>query len=207
MADTLQSLAILGATGSIGDSTLAIIRQHPTRYRIHALTGFSRVDKLLALAMEFHPVKICTSPDNYAQLPKVTDAGLDTIILSGDEGLIEIASDEAVDTVVAAIVGAAGLSFTLAAAGAGKRILLANKESLVMAGDLVHQNCQNTVQTILPIDSEHNAIYQCLPAAIQADNTAIHHTSMVSKTVANSFWWQLWISQSNKCKMPVSKKR
>ena len=89
MADTLQSLAILGATGSIGDSTLAIIRQHPNRYRIHALTGFSRVDKLLALAMEFHPVKICTSPDNYAQLSqKVTDAGLDTIILSGDEGLM-----------------------------------------------------------------------------------------------------------------------
>ena len=189
MADTLQSLAILGATGSIGDSTLAIIRQHPNRYRIHALTGFSRVDKLLALAMEFHPVKICTSPDNYAQLSqKVTDAGLDTIILSGDEGLIEIASDEAVDTVVAAIVGAAGLSSTLAAAGAGKRILLANKESLVMAGDLVIKTAKKHGATILPIDSEHNAIYQCLPAAIQADNTAIHHTSYGIK--------KLWLTAS-----------
>lgn len=189
MNSTPQSLAVLGATGSIGDSTLQIIRQHPDRYRIHALTGFGRVDKLLDLALEFHPAKICTSPDNHALLSqKVAEAGLDTIVLSGDDGLIEIASDDAMDTVVAAIVGAAGLSSTLAAARTGKRILLANKESLVMAGDLVMKTAKKHGATILPIDSEHNAIYQCLPAAIQDDNTAIHEPMYGIK--------QLWLTAS-----------
>ncbi|WP_049236351.1 1-deoxy-D-xylulose-5-phosphate reductoisomerase [Moraxella canis] len=189
MNSTPQSLAVLGATGSIGDSTLQIIRQHPDRYRIHALTGFGRADKLLDLSLEFHPAKICTSLDNHALLSqKVAEAGLDTIVLSGDDGLIEIASDDAVDTVVAAIVGAAGLSSTLAAARTGKRILLANKESLVMAGDLVMKTAKKHGATILPIDSEHNAIYQCLPAAIQADNTAIHEPMYGIK--------QLWLTAS-----------
>ncbi|MFB6349028.1 1-deoxy-D-xylulose-5-phosphate reductoisomerase [Moraxella sp. ZJ142] len=170
-----QSIAVLGATGSIGDSTLALVRQHADRYRIYALTGFGRVDKLFALAQEFLPQKICTSDDNHAILSqKIQAAGLAIEVLSGDDGLVQIASDPNVDTVVAAIVGAAGLSSTLAAARASKRILLANKESLVMAGELVMRTARQHGATILPIDSEHNAIYQCLPKAVQADNTAIH---------------------------------
>ncbi len=172
---TVQRLAILGATGSIGDSTLALVRQHPDRYRIHALSGYGRVDKLFELACEFHPVRVCTSLDNQQILQdKLHSANLDIEVLAGDDGLIALASDPAVDTVVAAIVGAAGLSSTLAAAKAGKRILLANKESLVMAGELVMNTARQHGAVILPIDSEHNAIFQCLPQSVQADNTAIH---------------------------------
>ena len=117
---------------------------------------------------------------------------MDTIILSGDEGLIEIASDEAVDTVVAAIVGAAGLSSTLAAAGAGKRILLANKESLVMAGDLVIKTAKNTVQPFYQlIQNTMPFTSACLPPFKQIIPPFTIHP-MVSKTVANSFWWQLF---------------
>lgn len=186
---TPQNIAVLGATGSIGDSTLAIIRQHAERYRVYALSGFGRVDKLFELACEFRPVKVCTSADNHAILQdKLAKQGLNIEVLSGDDGLMQIASDAQVDTVVAAIVGAAGLSSTLAAARAGKRILLANKESLVMAGKLVMNAARQHGAVILPIDSEHNAIYQCLPQAVQADNTAIHHAKHGIK--------QLWLTAS-----------
>lgn len=170
-----QNLAILGATGSIGDSTLAIVRAHPERFCVYALSGFGQLDKLFALCQEFRPAKVCTSPENHTKLAeKLRAADLQTAVVSGDAGLIELAKDEKVDTVVAAIVGAAGLSSTVAAARAGKRILLANKESLVMAGSLVMGLARRFGAQILPIDSEHNAIFQCLPSPVQADNTAIH---------------------------------
>lgn len=189
MTTHVQSLAVLGATGSIGDSTLSLVRAHPERYRVYALSGYGRVDKLLALAQEFHPAVICTAPEHHADLSaQIQAAKLDTRVLCGDLGLIQIASDPQVDTVVAAIVGAAGLSSTLAAAKAGKRILLANKESLVMAGQLVMQLAKQHGATILPIDSEHNAIFQCLPTAIQCDRHAIHEQAYGIK--------QLWLTAS-----------
>ncbi|WP_435939345.1 1-deoxy-D-xylulose-5-phosphate reductoisomerase [Moraxella bovoculi] len=175
MNTTRENLAVLGATGSIGDSTLELARLHRDRYRVYALSGFSQIDKLLSLCQELQPEFVCVAAeyvDEFQQ--KLNQYDLTTTVLSGDEGLIRIASEEAVDTVVAAIVGAAGLSSTLAAARSGKRILLANKESLVMAGHLVMTAARESGAVILPIDSEHNAIYQCLPAVIQMDNRAIH---------------------------------
>lgn len=175
MNTTRENLAVLGATGSIGDSTLELARLHRDRYRVYALSGFSQIDKLLSLCHELQPEFVCVAAeyvDEFQQ--KLNQYDLTTTVLSGDEGLIRIASEEAVDTVVAAIVGAAGLSSTLAAAHSGKRILLANKESLVMAGHLVMTAARESGAVILPIDSEHNAIYQCLPAVIQMDNRAIH---------------------------------
>lgn len=175
MNTTRENLAVLGATGSIGDSTLELARLHRDRYRVYALSGFSQIDKLLALCQELQPEFVCVAAEYVDEFhQKLNQYDLTTTVLSGDEGLIRIASEEAVDTVVAAIVGAAGLSSTLAAAHSGKRILLANKESLVMAGHLVMTAARESGAVILPIDSEHNAIYQCLPAVIQMDNRAIH---------------------------------
>ncbi len=184
-----QHLAILGATGSIGDSTLDLLRLHPTKYRAYALSGYGQVDKLFDLCVEFQPVFVCTSVANHEQLAnRLAAVNLKTQVLSGDAGLIQIASDAQVDTVVAAIVGAAGLLSTIAAVRAGKRILLANKESLVMAGELVMKLAKKSGATILPIDSEHNAIYQCLPAAVQTDNSAVHDDSHGIR--------QLWLTAS-----------
>lgn len=175
MNTTRENLAVLGATGSIGDSTLELARLHRDRYRVYALSGFSQIDKLLALCQELQPEFVCVAAEYVDEFhQKLNQYDLTTTVLSGDKGLIRIASEEAVDTVVAAIVGAAGLSSTLAAAHSGKRILLANKESLVMAGHLVMTAARESGAVILPIDSEHNAIYQCLPAVIQMDNRAIH---------------------------------
>lgn len=170
-----QKLAVLGATGSIGDSTLELVRLHRDKYQIYALSGFHQVDKLFLLCQEFEPKLVCVA-SKYAdefQL-KVNQKNLNVTVLSGAEGLVKIASADEVDMVVAAIVGAAGLPSTLVAARAGKRILLANKESLVMAGHLVMAAARDSGAVILPIDSEHNAIYQCLPTVIQKDNRTIH---------------------------------
>lgn len=175
--DKLQNLSVLGATGSIGDSTLELVRLHRDRYRIVALSGFSRIDKLLMLCQEFQPSFVCVAEHNATQFcQKLTELGLKTTVLSGDDGLKKIATLPEVDVVIAAIVGAAGLSSTLAAAQAGKRILLANKESLVMAGHLVMAAARQYGAVILPIDSEHNAIFQCLPKSVQMDNCSIHDT-------------------------------
>lgn len=170
-----QRLAVLGATGSIGDSTLEILRLYPDRYRLVALSGHSRIDKLLLLCQEFRPEFVCVSKDKLAEFrQRLKELGLSPTVLSGDDGLDAIASLPQVDTVVAAIVGAAGLSSTLTAARLGKRILLANKESLVMAGHLVMAAARRSGSVILPIDSEHNAIFQCLPKSVQMDNRCIH---------------------------------
>lgn len=170
-----QRIAILGATGSIGDSTLAILANHPQDYDVYALSGHGRLDKLLALCQQFLPKRVSVpeaSVTDFAQ--RLKDAGLSIDVIGGVAGLIDIATDPQVDTVVAAIVGAAGLPSTLAAARSGKRILLANKEALVMAGAVMTRAVKTHHATLLPIDSEHNAIFQCLPVTIQKDNTQIH---------------------------------
>ncbi|MGP4119288.1 1-deoxy-D-xylulose-5-phosphate reductoisomerase [Psychrobacter aquimaris] len=170
-----QRIAVLGATGSIGDSTLAILAAHPQLYTVYALSGYHRLDKLLALCQQFLPKRVSVptaAVDDFAQ--RLRAAGLDIDVVGGEAGLVDIATDSQTDTVVAAIVGAAGLPSTLAAARAGKRILLANKEALVMAGQVMITAVKTHNATLLPLDSEHNAIFQCLPLAIQQDNTQIH---------------------------------
>lgn len=173
-----QRIAVLGATGSIGDSTLSILAAHPHDYNVYALSGYQRLDKLLALCQQFEPTRVCVpSADVDGFAKRLSDVGLAIDVVGGAEGLVDIATDSQVDTVVAAIVGAAGLPSTLAAARAGKRILLANKEALVMAGQVMIAAVKSHNATLLPIDSEHNAIFQCLPAAIQQNNTQIHEPS------------------------------
>jgi len=161
----MRRVCLLGATGSIGRSTLDVIDRHPDRFTVVALSAHSQVDALLELCRRYRPSQACIAQaDLYPQLRDgLRAAGLDTEALAGPEGLDALAADAGSDTVVAAIVGAAGVSSTLAAARAGKRILLANKESVVLAGHLLMQTVQVHGAQLFPIDSEHNAIFQCLP--------------------------------------------
>ena len=160
-----QQITVLGATGSIGLSTLDVIARHPERYQAFALSGYSRLDELLALCVKHRPqVAVVPHEQAASQLQAgLRAAGLNTEVLVGEEGLCQIASAPEVDAVMAAIVGAAGLRPTLAAVNAGKKILLANKEALVMTGDLFMQAVRRSGSILLPVDSEHNAIFQCLP--------------------------------------------
>jgi 1-deoxy-D-xylulose-5-phosphate reductoisomerase len=163
---TLQNVTILGSTGSIGVSTLDVIRRHPDRYQVFALCAHRQVAKLFAQCQEFRPrFAVLRDAVLAAQLrERCQAAGLDTEIRYGVEALAEMSSLPEVDSVMAAIVGAAGLEPTLAAARAGKKIMLANKEVLVMAGELFMQAVREQGATLLPVDSEHNAIFQSLPA-------------------------------------------
>lgn len=161
----LQQVTVLGATGSIGLSTLDVIARHPERYQVFALSGFSRLAELEAQCMIYRP-RFAVVPQALAagQLQAtLRAAGLATQVLHGPEGLCQVAAHPDVDTVMAAIVGAAGLPPTLAAVEAGKKVLLANKEALVMSGALFMQAVKRSGAVLLPIDSEHNAIFQCLP--------------------------------------------
>ncbi|HYT16109.1 MAG TPA: 1-deoxy-D-xylulose-5-phosphate reductoisomerase [Burkholderiales bacterium] len=161
----MQNIAILGATGSIGASTLDVVARHPDRFRVAALTAHRRVDELVELSRRFRPDYVCVADAaRVAQLrERLAALGVSARILSGDAGLVEVASLPEVDCVMAAIVGAAGLRATLAAARAGKKLLLANKEALVSAGPVFMETVRASRATLLPIDSEHNAIFQCLP--------------------------------------------
>lgn len=160
-----QILTILGATGSIGTSTLDVVARHPDRFRVHALSAHANVEALAQLCYRFRPrVAVISDPSHEAALREAL-TGLDITVLSGESGLCEAAGDAAVDTVMASIVGAAGLAPTMAAIEQGKRVLLANKEALVMSGGLFMEAVQRHGATLLPIDSEHNAIFQCLPYA------------------------------------------
>ncbi len=160
----MQNITIFGATGSIGDSTLDIVRRHPDRFSIYALSAQRRMQKLAEIALEFS-AKVIIVPDVQAvdafRAHWPDDLALPEIRM-GDRGLCETARDPDTDYVVAAIVGIAGLGSAFEAAQAGKRILLANKEALVAAGSLFMQTVQNHDAELLPIDSEHNAIFQCL---------------------------------------------
>ncbi|OGB23510.1 MAG: 1-deoxy-D-xylulose-5-phosphate reductoisomerase [Burkholderiales bacterium RIFCSPLOWO2_02_FULL_57_36] len=165
----MQHITILGATGSIGVSTLDVIARHPDRYAIHGLTAHSRVEELAAQCERFLPKVAVVGSANAAQRLQALLAarGVRTQVEYGAEALCAVASAPECDTVMAAIVGAAGLPPTLAAARAGKKILLANKEALVMSGQLFIDAIASSGATLLPIDSEHNAIFQCLPRPYQ----------------------------------------
>ncbi len=164
-----ESITILGSTGSIGESTLDVIARHSDRYRIFALTANTQIDKLAAQVEIFRPRFAVINDESAAMALRalLAEKGLDeTQVLQGEEGLLAVAGHADVDTVMAAIVGAAGLSPTLAAVQAGKKVLLANKEALVMAGHLFMQAVKDSGACLLPIDSEHNAIFQCMPAGL-----------------------------------------
>jgi 1-deoxy-D-xylulose-5-phosphate reductoisomerase len=160
-----QSVAILGATGTIGLQTLDVVSQHPERFTIFALTANNNVAGMLDLCVQHQPqYAVMLHEQAASELSfKLKQLANNTIVLSGEAALSEIASHAQVDVVMAAIVGAAGLHPAIAAAKAGKRILLANKETLVMAGSLFMQAVQDGAATLLPIDSEHNAIFQVMP--------------------------------------------
>jgi len=157
---------VLGATGSIGLSTLDVIARHPDRYSVFALTGFSRLADLRSLCLKHRPSYAVVGDEAQAGVlqGQLQSDGVATRVLSGEGGLSEVAGHPEVDVVMAAIVGAAGLKPTLAAVQAGKRVLLANKEALVMSGALFMQALHDSDAVLLPIDSEHNAIFQCLPS-------------------------------------------
>jgi len=163
----MREVAVLGATGSIGTSALDVIARHPDRLRATVLAAGSNVDGLLELCRRHRPRHaVIADGDLFAALRDgLLAAGLETQAHAGDAALEALVASDACDTVVAAIVGAAGLPTTLASARAGKRLLLANKESLVLAGELLMAAAHAGGATIVPIDSEHNAIFQCLPSA------------------------------------------
>ncbi len=167
----VQTLTILGSTGSIGVSTLDVIRKHPQRYRVEALCAHTQVDRLFEQCIEFAPRYAVVRDESLAGglRSRLSATACVTQILSGPDALVHMAELPDVDTVMAAIVGAAGLPPTMAAARAGKKILLANKEALVMAGPVFMQAVRSGGARLLPIDSEHNAIFQSLPADYSGD--------------------------------------
>ncbi len=161
----MKGVSILGSTGSIGLSTLDVVRRHPGRFRVVGLAADRNDGRLLEQCLEFRPaIAALASPEAAARLAgEVRRRGLPTRVEAGPEGLAAVAAAEEASQVMAAIVGAAGLGPTLAAAAAGKRVLLANKESLVCAGRLLMDAVSASGAELVPIDSEHNAIFQCLP--------------------------------------------
>ena len=160
-----QKITILGSTGSIGKNTLDVVARHPDRYEVFALSAATQVDLMLEQCAQFKPRFAVMASAPHAQLlaEKIKQNGLQTSVLQAQGALEIIASHEEVDAVMAAIVGAAGLSPCLAAARAGKRLLLANKEALVVGGNVFMRAVREGGATLLPIDSEHSAIFQCLP--------------------------------------------
>jgi 1-deoxy-D-xylulose-5-phosphate reductoisomerase len=165
MTAGVKGVAILGSTGSVGEHTLDVVARHPDRFRVVALGANRNVEKLADQCARFSvPFAALADPAAAARLEgELRARKAPTRVIGGADALVEIAALPEVDSVMAAIVGAAGLRSTLAAARAGKRLLLANKESLVMAGPLLMQIVRNSGATLLPIDSEHNAVFQCLP--------------------------------------------
>lgn len=162
---TQQVLTILGSTGSIGESTLDVVSRHPEKFRVFALAGHRQVDKLAAQCKQFRPeYAVVGDADHAAELEKkLKQEVIDTQVLYGAQALIDVASADEVSGVMCAIVGAAGLPSALAAAQKGKTIYLANKETLVVSGALFMETARQNGATVLPIDSEHNAIFQVLP--------------------------------------------
>ncbi|WP_028117293.1 1-deoxy-D-xylulose-5-phosphate reductoisomerase [Ferrimonas senticii] len=164
----MQNLAIFGATGSIGSSTLDIIRRHPQQYCAYALTANSNAEAMAKLCLEFNPkVAVLVDAEAAQTLTQLLAGKCATEVLAGADALVTVAQLDAVDTVMAAIVGAAGLPSTMAAVRKGKRILLANKEALVVSGRLFMDEVAKSGATLLPVDSEHNAIFQSLPLEVQ----------------------------------------
>lgn len=170
----MKRICLLGATGSIGASALDVIGRHPERFQVRTLSANDNVESLLPLCRRFRPqYAVIADPSRHSQLADgLRAAGLETEALAGPEGLDFAAAEPGADMVIAAIVGAAGLPATLAAAAAGKILLLANKEAVVMAGPLLFAALQTSGGRLLPIDSEHNAIFQCLPPGFDRDLAA-----------------------------------
>ncbi|WP_404402556.1 1-deoxy-D-xylulose-5-phosphate reductoisomerase [Idiomarina seosinensis] len=159
----MRSITILGATGSIGESTLDVVRRHPDSFQVFALTAMSQVTKLAQLCREFKPeVAVVGDETSAAQLQQLL-AGEATEVVYGEQALVQVSAARQSDIVMASIVGAAGLKPTLAAIDAGKTLLLANKEALVVSGQLFIEHAIKSGAKIVPVDSEHNAIFQCLP--------------------------------------------
>ena len=166
----MKTICLLGATGSIGDSTLDIIAKHPNLYKLHSVSGHKNWQKMLEIIHRFKPAVVVMSDEKSAIALLKQSIPEDTQILSGDDALIQIAQETISDTVIAAIVGSAGLKSSYAAVCAGKRVLLANKESLVISGQLFMSAVKKYGATLLPIDSEHNAIFQSLPHNYDHEN-------------------------------------
>jgi 1-deoxy-D-xylulose-5-phosphate reductoisomerase len=184
MDGIMQTLTILGATGSIGKNTLDVVKRHNDKYRVYALTANSDYETLLLQARDVnaqHVVLADVSVQNEA-LALAASMELDVQCHFGVDALVKVSNDNKVDTVMAAIVGAAGLIPTFAAVAAGKRVLLANKEALVMSGELFIAKANECGATILPIDSEHNAIFQCLPHSFKYGDLAASGISKVLLT-------------------------
>jgi 1-deoxy-D-xylulose-5-phosphate reductoisomerase len=179
----MHSVTVLGSTGSIGKSTLDVISQHPEKYTIYALTGCRQLEKLAQQSVQFKAkYAVVTDETSAVQLTSlIDDLKGTTKVIFGADALSEVAGNNQVDIVMAAIVGAAGLLPTLSAVKAGKRVLLANKESLVMAGSIFMSAVKQYGATLLPIDSEHNAIFQCLPY-----NHSHNGKSTVSKLILSA---------------------
>ena len=169
-----QRVVVLGSTGSIGQSTLDVIGRHPERYSVYALAALRQIDLLEAQIDRFNPeiVVVVDAAAASALKTRLAARGSSVVVETGAEALVRLVQHPDVDTVMAAIVGAAGLPSALAAAEAGKRVLLANKEALVMAGPVFMEAVRRSGAVLLPIDSEHNAIFQSLPAGYQANPEA-----------------------------------
>lgn len=193
----MKNLVILGSTGSIGTNTLAVVAHHADKFKVFALTAHRNIDKLYQQCLVFKPdyaVIVDTSLAKILQqrlaktLPEIT-------VLAGVEGLAEVAALKKVDIVMSAIVGGAGLLPTLAAAKAGKRLLLANKEALVMAGQLLIDTVQQSHAEILPVDSEHNAIFQCMPNGYSVGGNETTTIENIVLTASGGPFWQTPTSQ------------
>ncbi|EKD77699.1 MAG: hypothetical protein ACD_42C00221G0002 [uncultured bacterium] len=182
----MQSITILGSTGSIGQSTLDIIARHPDQFRVEALTAHKNVALLFRQCQQFKPRFAAISDATLAQALqiKLKEKQINTEVVLGSDAIIQLAADTASETVVAAIVGAVGLLPTLSAISAGKKVLLANKEALVMAADLLMQAIKKSHATLLPIDSEHNAIFQCLPAGFLPGLTPLNDVHSIILTAS-----------------------
>ncbi|GAC33616.1 1-deoxy-D-xylulose-5-phosphate reductoisomerase [Paraglaciecola polaris] len=180
----MQNVCILGATGSIGQNTIDVVLRHPEQYCVYALTAHNSIEKLIEQAKLCQPTFIVLSDANCFKQAKqaLVNAGLNTELLCGAQALADVASADEVDIVMAAIVGGAGLLPTIAAVKAGKKVLLANKESLVMSGELFMNAVREHNAQLLPIDSEHNAIFQCLPHDYQYANMAASGISSILLT-------------------------
>lgn len=170
----MEHITILGSTGSIGSSTLDVIARHPDKFKVYALTAHSRVQRLFEQCLAFKPLYAVLANQSLAKQLTflLKDAAIKTEVLFGEQALSDVSSASRVDTVMAAIVGSVGLLPTLSAVYQSKKILLANKEALVMSGDIFMQAVKQHNATLLPIDSEHNAIFQCLPDAYHCGNSA-----------------------------------
>jgi len=180
----IQQVTLLGATGSIGKSTLDVISRHPDRYQVFAITANTSIEPMVALCERWLPrYAVMSDADAAERLGEQLRAkGVETEVLSGEEGMLHVVEEPVVDCVVAAIVGAAGLVPTLAAARAGKRVLLANKEALVMSGKLFIDTARDNGAVIMPVDSEHNAIFQCMPDRLSEHRSSVRQTNLQANT-------------------------